>query len=52
MLYTAMQAAGAYVTYVPVDGAEHSFILKYNTPQAQQALDIIDEFLTRVPGNI
>lgn len=44
-MYAALQAVDAEVTYLPVEGAEHSFILHLGTPEAQTALAAIEAFL-------
>ena len=47
-MYAALQAVGADVTYLPVEGAQHSFIFKFHTPEAQMALDAMEVFLAGV----
>jgi acetyl esterase/lipase len=41
----ALQAAGAGVIYLPIEGAEHSFIFQFRTPEAQEALAAIEDFV-------
>ena len=41
----ALQAAGAEAIYLPIEGAEHSFIFKSHTSEAQEALAAIEDFL-------
>lgn len=44
-LAVALEQAGADVTYLPVEGAEHSFVLRFGTPEAETALAAIEAFL-------
>jgi acetyl esterase/lipase len=44
-LTAAVEQAGAVVTYPPVEGAEHSFVLRFGTPEADIALAAIEAFL-------
>ena len=46
----ALQAAGAEVTYLPVEGAQHAFIFKFQSPEAQAALEAIEGFLAENLG--
>lgn len=47
-LAAALEQAGADVTYLPVEGAEHSFVLRFGTPEAEIALAAIEAFLAEV----
>ena len=47
-MYAALQAVGAEVMYLPVEGVEHSFILHLGTPEAETALQAIEAFLAEV----
>ena len=44
-MYGALQAAGADAIYLPVEGAQHSFIFRFQTAEAQVALNAIEDFL-------
>jgi dipeptidyl aminopeptidase/acylaminoacyl peptidase len=44
-MVAALQAAGARAIYLPVEGAQHSFIFKFQTAEAQVALNGIEDFL-------
>ena len=41
----ALQSVGAAVTYLPIAGAQHNFILHLDTPEAQAAVEAIRVFL-------
>jgi acetyl esterase/lipase len=43
----ALQAAGAEAIYLPIEGAEHSFIFKFQSTEAQEALTAIEQFLAQ-----
>ncbi len=47
----ALQAAGADVTYLPVEGAQHAFIFAFQSPEAQIALEAIESFLAENLGD-
>ena len=44
-LAAALEQAGADVTYLPVEGTEHSFVLRFGTPEVDMALAAIEAFL-------
>ena len=44
-LYAALDGVGADVTYLPVEGAQHGFIVGIKTPEAQAAMDAVGDFL-------
>ena len=44
-LYAALDGVGANVTYLPVEGAQHGFIIGIKTPEAQAAMDAVGDFL-------
>ncbi|MFQ5593344.1 MAG: alpha/beta hydrolase fold domain-containing protein, partial [Anaerolineae bacterium] len=44
-LYAALDAVGAEATYLPVEGAQHGFIIGVQSPKAQMALDAVADFL-------
>ena len=44
-MVAALQAAGAHAVYLPIEGAQHSFIFKFQTAEAQVALSAIEDFL-------
>jgi acetyl esterase/lipase len=44
-MVAVLQAAGADAMYLPVEGAQHSFIFKFQTTEAQVALNAIEDFL-------
>jgi len=44
-MHAALQAAGAEAVYLPIEGAQHSFIFKFQTEEAQVALNGIEDFL-------
>ena len=48
----ALQAAGAEAIYLPIEGAEHSFIFNSHTPGAQKALGAIKDFLAEALADI
>ena len=41
----ALQAVGGEAIYLPIEGAEHSFIFNSHTPETQKALGAIEDFL-------
>jgi len=47
-LATALEEAGADVTYLPIQEAEHGFVLRIGTPEAETALVAIEAFLAEV----
>ena len=44
-LYAALDGVGADVTYLPVEGAQHGFIVGIRTPEAQAAMEAVGDFL-------
>ena len=44
-LYAALDGVGAEVTYLPVEGAQHGFIVGIKTPEAQAAMEAVGDFL-------
>ncbi len=44
-LYEALNGVGADVTYLPVEGAQHGFIVGIRTPEAQAAMEAVGDFL-------
>ena len=44
-LYAALDGVGADVTYLPVKGAQHGFIVGIRSPEAQAAMEVVGDFL-------
>ncbi len=44
-LYAALDGVGADVTYLPIEGAQHGFIIGLKNPEAQAAMEAVGDFL-------
>ena len=44
-LYAALDGVGADVTYLPIEGAQHGFIVGIRTSEAQAAMEAVGDFL-------